>query len=174
MGGRGSGGKNKKPTALKELEGNQGHRPLNAREPKPEDGEPPMPADLPKKVQLEWKRLVPLLKAMKVLTTADGDALEALCRMRLRWRQAEDLIDRTGQVVAEKISKPDGTRIVRVKKNPAVTVSSDALRHYRALLADFGLTPASRSGIHAEGGNDRPSDPLDDLLGNEDSDEIVQ
>lgn len=174
MGGRGSGGKNKKPTALKKVQGNAGHRPLNRKEPKPVPGEPSMPDDLPKKAQLQWKRLVPILQGMKVLTSADGDALAALCVVRVRWRQAEDLIDRTGQLIKETITKPDGTVIVRVKKNPAVTVSSDALRHMRALLSDFGLNPAARSGVHAEGSNDKPQDPLDDLLGAETSGEIVQ
>lgn len=174
MGGRGSGGKNKKPTELKKVQGNAGHRPLNRKEPKPISGEPPMPADLPKKAQLVWQRLVPILQGMKVLTLADGDALAALCVVRVRWRQAEDLIDRTGQLVKETITKPDGTVIVRVKKNPAVNVASDALRHLRALMADFGLNPAARSGVNVKGGDDKPQDPLDDLLGAETSGEIVQ
>jgi P27 family predicted phage terminase small subunit len=167
MGGRGSGGKNKKPTALKKVQGNAGHRALNDKEPEPAPGAPKMPADLSRKAQIEWKRLVPILQGMKVLTEADGDALAALCTARVRWRQAEDLIERMGQVVVE--DSPNGKR---VKKNPAVTVASDALRHMRSLMQDFGLTPASRSGIKVDNG--KSQDPMDDFFSGKAADEVVQ
>jgi phage terminase small subunit len=96
MGGRGSGGKNKKSDDRRELEGNAGHRPLNKKEPRPSTGEPAMPADLSIKARIIWKQLVPLLLEMKVLTVADSEALAALCTARVRWRQAEDLVERMG------------------------------------------------------------------------------
>jgi len=46
MGGKGSGGHNRKPTAQKLAEGNRGKRPLNLREPKALSGEPPMPSGM--------------------------------------------------------------------------------------------------------------------------------
>lgn len=176
MGGRGSGGKNRKPTKLRKLQGNLGHRPLNEQEPEPEAGDPPMPKDLPKKAQIEWKRILPIVRGMKVLTVADGDALEALCMARVRWRQAENLIERMGQVVVETRETGSGQNRKtekRVKKNPAVTVASDAMRHMRALLADFGMTPASRSGVKASS-DGKSQDPLDNFFSGEAASEPVQ
>lgn len=173
MGGRGSGGRNRKPTALRKLTGNAGHRKLNDKEPTPAPGDPDMPADLTAKAKAEWKRLLPLLRDMKVLTKADGDALAALCQVRVRWKQAEALIERMGQVVVETRQTASGKIERRVKKNPAVTVASDALKHMRSLMADFGLTPASRAGVKTIG-NGESQDPLDDFFGGKASDEVVQ
>ena len=46
MGGKGSGGHNRKPTAQKLAEGNRGKRRLNLREPKALPGEPQMPSGM--------------------------------------------------------------------------------------------------------------------------------
>jgi len=46
MGGKGSGGHNRKPTALKKLQGNPGKRKLNKNEPALVLGEPLMPLGL--------------------------------------------------------------------------------------------------------------------------------
>lgn len=146
---------------------------MNEQEPEPEAGDPPMPEDLSKKAQLQWKRLVPILREMKVLTRADGDALAALCTARVRWRQAEDMVEHMGPLVTEERETIDGDIEIRVKKNPAVTVASDALRHMRALLADFGLTPASRSGVKANT-DGKSQDPLDDFFSGEAASEPVQ
>lgn len=54
-----------KPTALRIIEGNLGHRPLNQREPKPLVGEPDVPAHLSRDAKKEWRRLVPILLAMR-------------------------------------------------------------------------------------------------------------
>ena len=50
-------GRTPKPTALKKLEGNQGHRPLNEREPKPPKKALACPKDLSKEAKKEWRRL---------------------------------------------------------------------------------------------------------------------
>ena len=61
-----------KPTALRLYEGNRGHRPLNDREPVALMGEPEMPKHLDRDARREWRRLVPLLMTMRVLTRATG------------------------------------------------------------------------------------------------------
>ena len=48
-------GRKPKPTALKELEGNPGKRPLNDREPKPEKKAPPCPKWLNDDAKKEWR-----------------------------------------------------------------------------------------------------------------------
>lgn len=173
MGGKGSGGKNKKPSAIRKVEGNAGHRPLNDLEPEPEPRDPPMPEDLGAKAQKVWNRLLPILRGMKVLTVADGDALGALCTARVRWRQAEDMIDRMGPLIYEEHETLDGNIEIKIKKNPAVTVAADSFKQMTALLAAFGLTPASRSGIKTNG-NGESQDPLDDLFSGKAAGDIVQ
>ena len=143
MGGRGSGGHNRKPTALKRLEGNPGKRKLNDREPQPGPGRPEMPPGLSRIARQEWKQIVPRLEQMGVLTTVDGKALAAYCSTYAQWMQAEKNIAKYGLVTA--IVDPDGTGLVVLKANPAVKIKSESLRLMRAFLSDFGLTPASRA-----------------------------
>jgi P27 family predicted phage terminase small subunit len=75
-----------KPTALKLLQSgtrgyDAGHRPINAAEPKPEEKAPPCPAYIREDPEAakEWKRLVPILLRMRVLTEADTTVLASLC-----------------------------------------------------------------------------------------------
>jgi P27 family predicted phage terminase small subunit len=70
-----------KPTALKLLQGNPGHRALNAAEPKPEEKAPPCPLYIREDPEAakEWKRLTPILLRMRVLTEADATVLGSLC-----------------------------------------------------------------------------------------------
>src|SRR5882672_4123384 len=69
-----------KPTALKRAEGNPGKRPLNHSEPQPRPTAPRCPDHLDERAKKEWKRLVPILRRMKVLTEADWMALANLCQ----------------------------------------------------------------------------------------------
>lgn len=63
-------GRKPKPTALKVLEGNPGHRPLNKREPMPKGRLPRCPDWLEEDAKKEWKRLGKILAEM-------GDADES-------------------------------------------------------------------------------------------------
>jgi len=52
-----------KPTALKQLAGNPGKRPLNFSEPRFDPGPITVPRQLGKLARVEWRRLAPLLQA---------------------------------------------------------------------------------------------------------------
>lgn len=155
MGGKGSGGRNRKPTAVKKVQGNPGKRPLNKREPKPHPGMPAMPAGMPAEACAEWQRMAPILEKMGVLTVADGPALAAYCKLHAQILQAEAAIKKYGIVVAQ-IDKDTGVAVL--KKNPAVTVKSECLRLVIAFQREFGLTPASRSKVSAIEGRDLEPD----------------
>ena len=71
-------GRRPKPTELKLLEGNPGHRPLNLHEPKPLKGIPASPIGLNAEGQATYALLAVQLDALGVLTNADGSALELL------------------------------------------------------------------------------------------------
>ena len=68
------------PTSLRVLYGNPGKRPINGREPQPRTKRPQCPDYLDDAARQEWRRLVPILSRMRVLTEADGIALGSLCQ----------------------------------------------------------------------------------------------
>jgi phage terminase small subunit len=75
-----------KPTALKLLQGNPGKRAINGREPKPKTGMPRCPDWLDEEAKACWKRIVPQLNGMGVLTLIDADALANYCDTWSRWK----------------------------------------------------------------------------------------
>lgn len=180
MGGSGSGGKNRKPTVVKEREGNAGKRALNQNEPKPAEGIPQVPIRLSARARFHWTRLVPLLQAMKILTVADGDALAGYCTVLVQWELAAAAIEKYGIIITELDylvslvpgAAPVPTGAVSMRVNPAVRIQSDALRQMRSFENEFGLTPASRSRLHVKSDGDVP-DPLDAFLSGKGAEDIV-
>lgn len=174
MGGRGSGGSNRKAAELKKLQGNQGHRDLKVRAIKGAPGLPAMPPGLTKVAQKEWKAIVPLLVRMGVdLSAGDGKALAAYCSCYAQWMLAEAEIDQHG-ITIPTFHLADGELIAMDRKvNPAVRVRSDALRQMKSFLIEFGLTPASRCKLEVKdhGGT---QDPLEDFLSGKASGDVVQ
>jgi P27 family predicted phage terminase small subunit len=69
-----------KPSAIARAEGNPGKRRLNDFEPQPRATRPRCPDHLDAQAKKEWKRLIPILRRMKVLTEADGMTLANLCQ----------------------------------------------------------------------------------------------
>jgi P27 family predicted phage terminase small subunit len=69
-----------KPSWIERAEGNPGHRPLNPKEPQPRVTLPRCPEHLDERAKKEWKRLVPVLRRMRVLTEADWMTLANLCQ----------------------------------------------------------------------------------------------
>lgn len=176
MGGKGSGGRNRKPTAVKKLQGNPGKRRLNRKEPKPGPGIPVMPEFLNAVAIREWQHIVPILDKMGVLTTADGEALAGFCTSYAQLVKAEAAIEKYGIVIAS-LHKETGTAVLRM--NPAVRIKSDALRQMRAFMQEFGLTPASRSKVAAVEGRDlvpdvKTQDALEDFVSRKPASEIPQ
>ena len=73
-------GRKPKPTAIKELEGNPGKRPLNDAEPKPAKKAPPCPKWLEPEAKKEWRRLSKQLEQIGVLTEVDQAAFASYCQ----------------------------------------------------------------------------------------------
>ena len=162
-------GRNPKPTKLKLLQGNPGRRPLNNSEPTPDAGEPLMPDGLSEAAKAEWKAVIPILRKMGVLTIADGATVAGYCQSRADWLRAQAEIEEYGVTVEEPITNRMGDVVGhRRKKNPAVTVASDAKKMMRAFASDLGLSPASRTRVHVSPDDKPDEDDLDDVLGDED------
>lgn len=167
MGGRGSGGKNRKSVEVKKRQGNSGHRRLDKVAPKGAAGVPEMPAGLSEVAQQEWNDIVPLLERMGVqLSAGDGKALAAYCSCYAQWMLAEKEIADYGITINVVHTDDDDGDVLftEFKVNPAVRVRSDALRQMKSFLIEFGLTPASRCKLETKPAGDAPVDPLEDFL----------
>lgn len=135
------------PTTLKVLRGNPGKRPLTKNEPKPTLGAPGCPTWLSIEAKAEWRRIVPRLDEIGLLTKVDRSALATYCEMWATFVYAQRKVHEHGIVImaVEKISE-DGTVIyTRPAKNPAIIVARDAADKIRQFCAEFGLTPSART-----------------------------
>lgn len=144
-----------KPTARKRLEGNPGRRRLNAREPQlaPADDAPPFELGSDKVALAEWRRLLPLLKAAKVITEGDRGSLLALCQQWSRYLTATERLALTGMVVRSPSGYP--------MPNPYVGIANKTLGNCIKLWAELGLTPSSRSRVTTTPGGTYPTDASD-------------
>ena len=101
---------------------------------------PKPPAHLDDTALHEWHRLSRRLKAAGLLADLDWTALAALCVAFSRWCFAEEQIKKTGLVYKV------GTQI---QPNPFLTISRQERDTMMRILAEFGMSPASRSRLPA-------------------------
>ncbi len=137
------------PTALKQLRGNPGGRPLNKREPKTTKRKAQKPRGLNKfnpLVARRWDQLAPILDEMGILTAAD---LVAFKFMLQHVQLAEE--------AAAELRQADGThQLIRTdeqgidRKHPLLQVHRDQSQMALRYLTEFGLTPSSRSRLQVE------------------------
>ena len=127
-----------------------------ARKDRTNKNEPARTGKLPKKpknlgpiASEAWDDVVEILTDMRVLDKADGQTVELLCRARADWMEARAAIERDGPyyTAAGGMMRP----------HPMLGARSDASKRMLTLLAELGMTPASRSKVSAA-----PSDDQDD------------
>ncbi|HEY2837764.1 MAG TPA: phage terminase small subunit P27 family [Pirellulales bacterium] len=147
-------GRKPKPTSVKLLAGNPGHRPLNDSEPVAPEGIPECPEFLDDEARAEWMRTCAALKQMDLLSTADRSTLAAFCVAYSRWVAAEKATQKYGTVV----KSPNGFPM----KSPYLCIAESALEQMRKLATEFGLTPSSRSRIRV--GSEHPTGGLDAFI----------
>ena len=92
-------GRKPTPTAIKELEGNPGKRPLNTKEPKPVKKAPSCPKWLEPEAKKEWRRLAKQMEQIGILTEVDMAAFAGYCQAYARWKEAEEFITQHGSIV---------------------------------------------------------------------------
>lgn len=134
-------GRRPKPTALKRLNGNPGKRALNPAEPEPPEGMPTCPDHLSDIAQAEWQRLAETLHDMGVLTVVDRAALAAYCQAYGRWVEAEQKMKSSPPLIK--------TASGYVQQSPWLTISNKQMELMSRYMTELGLTPASRSRVHA-------------------------
>ncbi|WP_254513888.1 phage terminase small subunit P27 family [Anatilimnocola floriformis] len=124
----------RKTNAQKVTEGNPGRRPITA-DPDSIKGMPAQPPILRGEALAEWRRMISLLDKAGILTTIDGAALTMYCLSWARYVQAEQKLHEQGPVF-------EANGFLRL--SPWAKISDEAAKQCRALLIEFGFTPASR------------------------------
>ncbi len=141
-------GRPPKPTALKLLEGNPGHRPIGGdpmwREPTPESGIPEPPEHLDDRAKEIWFRLCDQLSKMGILTKADREVLALTCDTWSQYLQADAVLKKSGIIV----KAPTGFPI----QNPALSIANKAKAQLKVFLTELGLTPAARTKLRVPTG----------------------
>lgn len=97
---------------------------------------PRVPAWLTRHAKAEWRRIMPLLTARKILTEADMGSVENYCIAIGQVREMEEVIKKQGHVMMTERGP---------RAHPAVKIQSDAMTRARLLASELGLTPVSRS-----------------------------
>jgi P27 family predicted phage terminase small subunit len=131
-------------------------------------GEPEMPKHLDRDGRREWKRLVPLLTTMKVLTESDGLALANLCMTYSTLVQAQRLMLKSA--TGKRSSLLIRTRSGYIQQSPLLGIINSQMAALTVMLREFGLTPASRSRIVATSESSGVVDELERKLCGEDED----
>lgn len=149
----------KKPSALRLLEGDTSHRPQNKREPKPALLKKALAAPdwLTREGRSVWKRVVPELQRLNLLSKLDLDALGAYCASVGRARKAEAILKRGGLTV-----KVNG----QVQRRIEIGIARDSWKDARAFAGELGLTPAARTRLEvplnpSEAGADGDEEAID-------------
>jgi P27 family predicted phage terminase small subunit len=137
-------GRKATPSALREISGNAGRRPVNKNEFRPVAEAPDCPRHLKGESKKEWTRITVELAAYQMISAVDRGALAMLCTQWGRYVEAEDMIAEAAKKSA------DGNGLCTVSPNGhlvhsfALVASNKAIELYHKLCSDFGLTPAAR------------------------------
>jgi len=98
--------------------------------------------------------------ALGVLATSDRWALEMLAVALADWRELGKVLELEGRTYESqnKLGEP------YIKARPEVAMRARAFEQIRAMLQEFGFTPASRTRVH--GKPPEETDPFEEWLGN--------
>ncbi len=152
-----------KPTALKKLDGDIHKERWNVNEPKPQLGRPTCPSFLSGSARYEWRRIVPELEILGLLSQIDRAALAGYCQSYGRWADAEKELNKLS-AMGEKKSRllyrvSNGNLVI----NPLISVANKAMESMKGFLVEFGMTPSSRTRLNTSSGDD-DRDPMEQAL----------
>lgn len=135
---------NKKPTALKKLQGNPGKRPLPEGEPLPSKGTqcPRKPPGMTYAAGKAWDKLAKPMWAAGLLTEADVFTFRIMLEHWAVFIEAKGIVHRDGLMDIDE----QGVR----RKHPMLQVMRDNSAAFRSYAAEFGLSPRARTGIKVQ------------------------
>ncbi len=144
------------------MEGNPGHRPLNDREPKPRQVAPVCPGHVRSDpiAYKEWRRLLPILRRMKIVTEADGMILGNLCLVHSNLVLNIDNMRKLNQQ-----SKSGLAGVIVATKSGYLAPNQLYLNIQNAIELEFklgrelGLSPSARTRIQMAASDDDNNKP---------------
>lgn len=158
-------GRKKLPTNMKLIKGTSRKCRENPNEPVSPPDVPRAAVDLPSRASFWFGILVGRAQSLNVGSSADSEMLMLAASRCAEIEEADKLIAEIGPVYSkvELITLPDGKVKAQktYKSNPACAQRSEALRHLQSLLAEFGLSPASRSKVSANDGQKPVANPFE-------------
>ena len=149
-------GRKPKPTQLRLIEGNAGHRPLNLDEPEPAGalGETDAPEWLSPAQRLLWRQVI-LAAPPGLLRTLDAPLVTTYVIAMSMQQEAAEGLAKYGVIV----KSPDGGTPI---KSPWSTILHQATQTLVRAGAELGFSPASRSRVSITGGK-KPRSAFSDL-----------
>lgn len=135
-------GRKPKPSRLHELNGDPGKRHRSREgEPRPEALEkaPRPPHHLNRRAAGVWRRIVPELISMRLISAIDGASLAAYCSAVATYQEADERLktDKWTTSTARGGSRP----------SPLFKIRDEALKLVNKFAGEFGLTPSTRSRV---------------------------
>ena len=100
----------------------------------------------------KWSNIAPTLATHGLLTECDLDTLAVYCTTWVRWREAEEALDREGSTTTAQ----SGYQQV----SPYYTIASKSLTELRSLADHLGLNPSARTRISVHPERNRTEDLL--------------
>ena len=149
-------GRKPKPTNLKLIQGTYRPDRANPSEPKPKAIIPPCPKFLQGDARKQYGKMAKKLARIGLMTELDDMALSMLCQAWAEYLEATEQVKKSGILV----KSPNGFPVL----NPYLIVANQALKKVRSLLSEFGMTPGSRSRIHAAATSEDSDDEWSKLL----------
>lgn len=113
---------------------------------------PTPPTWLDREAKAEWKRVVPELERLRLLSRVTRSSLVAYCETWSLFVAATRAVHEDGLTVENHATRKDGTESTWITANPAVTIQRNASSELRRWATEYGLTPASEQKV-------KPSDP---------------
>lgn len=140
------GGRPPTPSALKELHGNPGHRPLNEHEPKPN-------VYLPEKLPYEMSGVASEIfnnKARElyqcgILTNLDVEFLGIWAEMMEEYIDIKNEIKKQGRVYYKQRIDGSGNELMEPARNPNMITLENLRREIRFYSARLGTEPSART-----------------------------
>ena len=148
------------PTTLHILKGNPSKKKdLGKNEPKPAPATPRCPSWLHPDAKAEWKRIVPQLRDLGLLSQVDMAALVGYCQSWAWYKQANEYLLEHGDVYD---LLDDHGNVKYSQQRPQVGIANKQLANIKAFCVEFGMTPSSRARMSVPGASEE--DEMERLL----------
>lgn len=163
-------GRPRKPRQTKIIQGTfrKDRNPGNEPSPRVLIKVPKPPAGMNRWSRRLWKELITELTAQQLVTTIDLATLELCCAAYGMYREAKDAIfhhlqdPETGKRARRTLA--EYLRGRNSQTMPEMTTMKTGWQLYKAYMAEFGLSPASRNRIHLPGPKETGQDPMEKIL----------